>query len=282
MYMETATGHKKKIIILGSIILLLTTVFVLRDKIFWRPAPEKFETPGGQTSSIQEPAATSQKQISAADKQSDTGRQAQIKTTLPLYTGRDPREVNPSPDAIKLFDEKAKNQMYADIRLYGQTVKENPEYVSGWLQVGLLKKVIGDYVGTQDAWEYAARVRPTEATTFKNLGELYWHYLPDYPRSEKNFRKAIENKPDDPTTYVSLSELYRFSYKEKVSMALTILFEGLKTNPDNSTLVKAIADFYGEQGNNEKALEWWQKALQLDPSNSSIKQTIEDLKKLHQ
>ena len=195
------------------------------------------------------------------------------------YAGRDSEEVRPNPEEVKLFSEEQKNNLYNQIGNEGKAVKEDPQYFNGWIQLGLLKKVIGDYEGARDAWEYAGRIRPKNSISFANLGELYWRYLPDFPRSEANFNIALRNKPDDAGVYVSLSDLYFYSYAKKADHADDVLLDGLKANPENLTLMKHLASLYERQGNKKQALEWWEKVLAKDPSDTAVAAAIETLKK---
>lgn len=263
--------NDKKILIILLVVLVFATLTVFRDEIFnW------LNLDFGSTSQ-QEELKKLETQQTLTETAQDTEKQN--KESMVAYTGQDPKEVKPRPEVIKNFSQSQQSQFFNDIKKYGQDVKDTPELVSSWLQLAVLKKIIGDYIGARDIWEYVSVIKPQEEVSFKNLGDLYWHYLPDYPRSEKNFQTAIKNKPDDTSTYISLSELYRYSYKEKENLALGILNEGLKSNPGDLNLIKAIAYFYEDTGDRVKALEWWQKAQEKDPQNKSISQTIEDLRK---
>jgi len=198
----------------------------------------------------------------------------------PSYTGRDPEEVKPRPDDVQIFSEEQKKQIYAEIGNNGNAVKKNPDFFHGWLQLGLLKKTIGDFKGAADAWEYAGLIRPQNAVSFANLGELYWRYLPDYPRAEKNFRVAIQNKPDDTGTYVSLSDLYYYSYKEKQQLADDVLMEGITARPTEAVnLKRALAALYERAGDREKAIVWWKKVLEEEPDNADVAAAIAALEK---
>lgn len=199
--------------------------------------------------------------------------------SLPPYTGRNPAEIRPLDEEVKLFSEEQREKIYSDIRRLAASVKENPNFLFGWTQLGLLKKMIGDYEGARDAWEYASLIRPTNSLSFANLGELYWRYLHDYPAAEKNFRISIKNKPNDPSTYISLSDLYSYSYREKSNLADDILLEGITANPGDVNLYRALAYLYERQKEYDKSIEWWQKVLEKEPDNKEVAATIEALKK---
>lgn len=200
-------------------------------------------------------------------------------SALPRYTGRDPMEVRPNPEDVKLFSEQQKKDLYAAIGNHGKAVKENLDYFNGWVQLGLIKKVIGDYEGARDAWEYAGMIRPLSSTPFANLGELYWRYLPHFSKSEANFKTAIKNNPMDEMVYISLSDLYFYSYAEKAGFADDILLRGLEENPNNVNLLKALARVYEREKEYAKAIETWERVLGAEPGNTQVAATLESLKK---
>lgn len=197
----------------------------------------------------------------------------------PPYEGRDPGEFRPVPEEVKLFNEDQKNQIYISIKNSSKKVKERPDFLEDWLQIGILKKMIGDFEGARDSWEYAGVVSPLNSVSFANLGELYWRYLHDYPKSESNFKISIKNKPNDPLTYISFSGLYFYSYKEKQDLADDVLFDGLKANPEDTNLMKALASLYEKQKEYLKSLEWWERVLKNEPNNKDVAKTIEDIRK---
>lgn len=197
---------------------------------------------------------------------------------LMKYVGRDPEEVRPVPEEVKLFSDSQRQELYATMQTHGRSVKKDPEYFSGWIQVGLLKKIIGDFEGARDAWEYAGIIQPLNSVSFSNLGELYWRYLHEYPKSEASFKTAIKNKSFDTQNYVSLAELYHYSYKEKYDLAPSALLDGLKTIPDDETLMRRLAYLYEQRGEPANALLWWEKVLTKSPGDAEVGSKVEKLR----
>ena len=196
---------------------------------------------------------------------------------IPPYTGRDPAEFRPDPKETASFSKEDLDSISSQIQTNARGVREHSDFLEGWLQIGLLKKVIGDFEGARDAWEYAGVIRPLNSVSFANLGELYWRYLPDYRKAEKNFRVSVTNKPDDPAVYISFSDLYYYSYTEKKHLADNILIEGIQKNPGNVDLMKWLAALYERDKNYSLALEWWKKVLEKSPSDAAVRETIADL-----
>ncbi|MFC1756706.1 tetratricopeptide repeat protein [Patescibacteria group bacterium] len=155
----------------------------------------------------------------------------------------------PIPDLYKeiIFyselSEGAKKQTILDIEYIRGQLKEDLDNYQNWLQLGLFFKLAEDYKSVQEAWEYASLIRPHGSVAFHNLGDLYHLYLPDYARSEINYRKAITNDPEMIMNYQKLHELYIYSYKEKESLADDILEEGLRNNPNNPLLQYILNEY---------------------------------------
>lgn len=192
------------------------------------------------------------------------------------YQGRDPAEVVPDNAALKNTSETGRAQLYADIRTYGAMLKKNPDDLNMWLHLGLLKKNIGDYAGARDAWEYAVRINPLHHIALRNLGELYWRYIPDFPKAEADFREAIKIQPKDDLNYTFLVDFYRYGYKEKSDLRESVLLEGIKQNSSSGTLYRALADFYESKGVYQKAADAWKQILAIEPNNPNAQDMIDE------
>ncbi|MBI3631184.1 MAG: hypothetical protein HY221_02505 [Candidatus Sungbacteria bacterium] len=203
---------------------------------------------------------------------------APLKSGFPPYSGRDPGEVRPVPEEVLLFTQDQKNQIYAAIENEGKAVKANPAFFNGWIHIGLLKKNIGDFEGARDVWEYAGVIEPLNSLSFANLGDLYWRYLHDYPRAEKNLKISIAHKPSDTATYITLADLYYYSYTEKASLAPQPLLDGLAANPGDENLMRHLGFIYERQGNFSDALVWWEKILTLHPADQKVQDIVNALK----
>ena len=125
-------------------------------------------------------------------------------------------------------------------------LKSEPNYLQGWLQVGILRKYLVDYEGASLAWQYATLLRPNDFIAFSNLGDLYHYYLRDFPKAEKYLRKAVDLKPDYVAGYKNLFDLYTLSYKEKENLAEPVLLEGIKKNPGDTYLQGVLNSYRAE------------------------------------
>lgn len=196
----------------------------------------------------------------------------------PVYTGRDPAEFRPSPEEVKLFSAAQIDRIRTVLGESARAVTADLKFFDGWIEVGLYKKLIGDYIGARDAWEYAGVLQSKNSLSFANLGELYWHYLPDLPKAEENLKISIQHKSDDIQTYITLAELYHYSFAAKHNFAPQVLLDGLKSNPGNEGLMRRLAYLYEQREEWKLAYEWWQKVLDRNQGDAGAIEKVNMLK----
>jgi len=131
------------------------------------------------------------------------------------------------------FPEDAKKIAIENIEKLSTELKKNPNIFDNWLVLGIYRKMLGDYEGAKECWEYAAAIDPQSPTPFNNLGDLYANYLKDNKKAEENFLKAIENGPEQIYIYRSVYDFYRYVMKDDAK-AKQILEQGIKANPGSS------------------------------------------------
>ena len=131
---------------------------------------------------------------------------------------------NMPADAAKMVTEKI-NDLVAKL-------KANPKDTESLLALGIYRKMIKDYKGAAEVWEYVGKINPQNSTSFNNLGDLYGYFLKDKKKAEKNFLTAIKNGPDKLYIYRNLYEFYRYVIKDDAK-AKEILRDALKIKPDS-------------------------------------------------
>lgn len=137
--------------------------------------------------------------------------------------------------------EDMKKNTLEQITALTNSLKKNYDSWEQWIQLGLLKKLLGDYQGAREAWEFAAEIRPKDSISRHNLGNLYWQNLKDLKKAEVNYLKAIELNSKDISAYVDLSNIYYYDLKNKIK-AETILNRGLVNNPGNEELKRTMKE----------------------------------------
>lgn len=148
--------------------------------------------------------------------------------------------------------EAVRNIVLSKVATITTLLREDLTSFKNWLDLAIQYKIAGDYEGARDVWEFINETSPTNSVSFHNLGDLYHFNLKDYPKSEENFRKAIENSPQNTQSYGGLHGLYKYSYKQDSNLAESVLLEGIEAVTNNIDLVIALANYYKERGNMSK------------------------------
>lgn len=126
-----------------------------------------------------------------------------------------------------------KSETIMDIHDIIQKLKENYDDMQLWLQLGLLRKLLGDYDGAIEAWQFVNLIRPNNFVSFGNLGDIYTLYLKDSGKAEENYLKALKNGPEQTYLCQKVYEFYRYVMQDDVK-AKEILKKGIEINPDTS------------------------------------------------
>lgn len=162
--------------------------------------------------------------------------------------------------APEYFPQEAKDILLANIADAKGRIEENPGDLSSWLDLAIFYKTAEDYEGAEAIWLYINKAAEGQSISAHNLGDLYHLYLKDYKKAEGQFREALRRNPGQTFTYAALHELYRYSYKTDTNLAVDVIMEGLQVDPGAIDLMKLLAGYYKDRGENAKAIEWFEKA----------------------
>lgn len=182
------------------------------------------------------------------------------------------KDQNMSADAIAKYQE-----MFAGTKA---RLEKNPDDFAAWLNLGIVRKSIGDYEGAADVWEYAAKIRPQSSQPFSNLGDLYANFLNDVAKGEEYYKKALANDPKDVNIILGLADVYRYRLSGKEYLYEQTILEALKILPNDVNLIAPLALYYRQTNQVEKAIEYYEKLVLLAPDNEMAKEDLEELRKI--
>lgn len=135
------------------------------------------------------------------------------------------------------LDAEVRGILRRNIEAQYEILRKEPSRVDIWLQLGVNRKIGGDFEGAIQAWEYVAAAAPTPmvATARGNLGDLYMYFLKDYAKAKTNLSAAIQANPNIIEYYRALFYLEKDINKNPTA-ARTVVEAGLKANPGNPDL----------------------------------------------
>jgi len=186
------------------------------------------------------------------------------------------------PQALEKMDEEGLKSTLEDLNKQYQKLREGDEHVYiRWINIGILKKRLGDYEGTEDAWQDAISYNPDQALAFGNLADLYLFDLKEVEKAEEYYKKVLTMSPNNYNYFVGLATLYRYEMTDGASQIEDLMNDGAKFNPgEAASYYLYLANYFAagpenNGGNNiEKAKLYTQKTLEVD---SSLKDQLPDL-----
>lgn len=184
--------------------------------------------------------------------------------------------ADPVINAPNLSEEQKNKYLLEFQKAREEVIKANFDILQGINDIALLKQYLGDLDGAITAWEYANIIRPLNSLSFSNLAALYHFDLHEYGLAEKNYLISIANDPDDIPTIRNLYELYHDALKD-AAKAEALFLKSIEENPAVADLYALAGSFYQEIGNKTRAIEYYQKNLELSPGNEAVKRELQKL-----
>jgi tetratricopeptide (TPR) repeat protein len=163
-----------------------------------------------------------------------------------------------------------------------EKLAQNPEDTEALIDLARAKYDLADFEGAVVVYKLALETRPTDTLILNNLGDTYG-ILKQYENSAEMYLKIIEVNPRWVNSYRELKTIYKFHLTEKYPEIENVLLKGIEKIQEIDSfgaidLYTMLANYYQDTENNEKAIEWYEKALQINPENEAVARELEELK----
>ena len=200
----------------------------------------------------------------------------------PVITKIDPNSL-PS-EYLKRYSQKAVVLDYAaekylnDSRLRSEkTEQELSNEFKIWFKLGMVRKLLNDYKGAEQAWLEAGKIAPENSAPFANLADLYTFFLRDYKKAEEFYIKTLTLYPTV-TGYRSFADFYRISVPNDSNKVEEVILQGLKIFPNRPDLLGYLGSYFKEIGQREKAIEYFEKLIAVSPNHPGARADLDKLK----
>lgn len=176
------------------------------------------------------------------------------------------------------FNQETREVLERRIADLNKVLKADYDKYDKWVDLGILRKLVGDYEEARNIWEFASIVWPDSVVAFHNLGDLYHFYLNDYKKAEVNKLQVIKLDPNYIPEYGLIYDLYKRMYGIGDSRTVGILLKGLNVNPQSVDLMILTAGHYREVKDTANARKYFEMALVRAKAlnNSNLQKLIED------
>jgi tetratricopeptide (TPR) repeat protein len=164
------------------------------------------------------------------------------------------------------------------IRMYEKTLAIDPRYVRAMNGLGLTYCDQKDYDKGIALFEQALAASPRYADALVNLGAAY-HGKSDFQNAIKAYTRSLTLQPDNPLVLTNLANVYdavgaTYFNAGDWGNALINFTEASRYAPASARIMTNIGSVYVNTGNLPKAIEFYKKALSIDPANAEARQHL--------
>lgn len=185
------------------------------------------------------------------------------------------------------FPQEARAPYEQNLATTKENINKNPNNIAAWLDLAIYYRMVGDYKGAVEVWEYLVAKNPNDAISLHNIAENYFHQEKDYPKAEEYYRRAIAANPALALNYSDLHEMYRYVYRQDTQAAVEIIQEALAKVDVRSAinLSVTLGRYYEEKGDMPNARTHYTQARDAAKSVGEVRlaqQIDEDIARVSQ
>lgn len=159
--------------------------------------------------------------------------------------------------------------------IFKQLIEKKPEYITPYVYLSLIYIKSNDMQTAADFLKECINKFPRLAVFKNNLAVVYEAIgLPE--EAERYYRLALN---DEPQNYSILRNLADFYYESQILGAAKELYEKIPDGERDWEILFKLGNIFMRLGDADAALNYWEKAKNLNSENQIIAQNIELLKK---
>jgi tetratricopeptide (TPR) repeat protein len=150
-------------------------------------------------------------------------------------------------------------------KYYTKVLEIEPQNIPANYNLGLIAERHENYERAISQYEYVLSLEPKYENALVRLSNIYYDHFKDYAVAEKYLLKITEINPQAPDAYFNLGLIYRKTDQEK---AISSFKKSLEVNPKDSEACYYLAAIYSDSKEYEKAMYYFTRCTDLNPSNA--------------
>lgn len=169
-------------------------------------------------------------------------------------------------------------------KYYHKTLVLNPDFIEAYNNLGVILEQEGDWEKAKEYYLRALSYNPEVLEVLNNLGILERKYG-DKQKAIEYYKKALEIAPENEVSKFNLLEVYLALSKDAIERqdlvtALEYFMKAFKIDQNNFEIANNIGSVYARQEKYKNAIEWYQKALELNPDFKEARNNLEKAERL--
>ncbi|WP_105615827.1 S41 family peptidase [Vallitalea okinawensis] len=143
-----------------------------------------------------------------------------------------------------------------------ETIRDNKDYYDAYYMKAVILEESGTFEEVEACYENTAKIFSDDLVAQIDLGAFYYYYG-KYNKSLDIFQKLLEANPDNLLIYTWL--IYNNTALEEYNQALELANTAIQKDNQYDELYNAIGNIYLEQTLYMESLEYFDKAIELNP-----------------
>lgn len=157
------------------------------------------------------------------------------------------------------------------IELYRDIMKFSGFPINVYKNIGLCMKAIGNADLAIKFLKRFEEISPDKEDVYVYLADLTYTDIKDNKKAIEYYEKALEKNKNNFSIYNMLGHLYSTCYQDKYKdKQIEYLTKAFELAPSNRIVVKNLAYVYGKFDEIQKADEFYQKLMYLNPTHSDL------------
>ena len=152
-----------------------------------------------------------------------------------------------------------------------------PDLIEAHFSVAAYLNILGQTDKAIEQYNYLLTISPEHSLALDNLAKIYLE-RGEHEKTEEYYKQIIKANPSFSQSYTDLADVYRAFIPEKKSEVPQIITAALEQHPGSTNLMLYLAEFYEQEREYDISIEWYQKALDINPDLPVATQAIEFLK----
>lgn len=136
---------------------------------------------------------------------------------------------------------------------------------------------LGDDASAVKAYKKALVLDENNTLALNNMATSY-RDIGDFKNAEKAYRKIIEISPGNTPVYISLADVFLAQYPDNEEGLLEFMSAGINVSVDPSDILSYLAVYYRDKGDIDKAIFYFERFLDRNPSNEPVKAELKRLR----
>jgi tetratricopeptide (TPR) repeat protein len=158
--------------------------------------------------------------------------------------------------------------------LWVATIKESPSSPNAYNNIGDVYIRNGDFENAAKAFQRAIEIKPDYADAYHNLANTL-HRVGKLDEAQEYYDRALSINPNLWQSHIQRADI--FAQKKQFELVEQEINIANAISPNNPEILVSYAIFYVMTDNPEKAREYAQKTLQLQPDNKRAREVLRQI-----